>query len=42
MDRKRRRFSPEKKLEILREHLKNKVLISGIFLNVVSYRWIRE
>lgn len=30
MDRKRRRFSPEKKVEILREHLKNKVPISEL------------
>jgi DNA-binding transcriptional regulator YiaG len=43
MDRKRRRFSPEKKLEILRENLKNKVPISelcqkdvAIFIGVVT------
>jgi transposase len=47
MDEKRRRFSPEKKLEILREHLKNKVSISelceryGIHPNMF-YRWEKQ
>lgn len=47
MDRKRRRFSPEKKVEILREHLKNKIPISelcqkyGIHPNLF-YRWEKE
>lgn len=47
MDEKRRRFSPEKKLEILREHLKNRVPISelckryGIHPNMF-YRWEKQ
>jgi len=47
MDRKRRRFSSEKKVEILREHLKNKVPISelcqkyGLHPNLF-YRWEKE
>lgn len=47
MDEKRQRFSPEKKTEILREHLKNQVPISelcekyGIHPNVF-YRWEKQ
>ncbi len=47
MDEKRRQFNPEKKLEILREYLKNRVPISdlcakyGIHPNVV-YRWEKQ
>ncbi|MBE0432317.1 transposase [candidate division WOR-3 bacterium] len=47
MDEKRRRFSPEKKVAILREHLKNKMPISelcekyGMHPNVF-YRWEKE
>ena len=47
MDRKRRRFSPEKKVEILREHLKNKVPISELSQKyglhpTLFYRWETE
>lgn len=47
MEGKRRHFSPEKKVEILREHLKNKVPISelcekyGLHPNLF-YRWEKE
>lgn len=47
MDEKRRYFKPEQKMEILREHLKNKVSVSelcekhGIHPNVF-YRWEKE
>ncbi len=47
MESKRQRFSPEKKVEILREHLKNQVPISelcekyGLHPNVF-YRWEKE
>lgn len=47
MEGKRQRFSPEKKVAILREHLKNKVPISelcekyGMHPNVF-YRWEKE
>jgi transposase len=47
MEGRRQRFSPEKKVEILREHLKNKVPISvlcekyGMHPNVF-YRWEKE
>lgn len=47
MESKRQRFSPEKKVEILREHLKNLVPISelcekhGLHPNVF-YRWEKE
>jgi len=47
MDEKRQRFSPEKKLAILRDHLKNKVSISelcakyGIYPNLF-YRWEKQ
>ena len=47
MDDKRQRFSPEKKVEILREHLKNQVPISevcekyGIHPNVF-YHWEKQ
>ena len=47
MEGKRQRFNPEKKVEILREHLKNKVPISelcekyGLHPNVF-YRWEKE
>ncbi len=47
MDRKRRRFSSEKKVEILREHLKNKVPISELCQKYdlypnLFYRWEKE
>jgi len=47
MDEKRRRFSPEKKLEILREHLKNRVPISGLCKRYgihpnMFYRWEKQ
>lgn len=47
MEGKRQRFSPEKKVEILREHLKNQVPISelcekyGVHPNLL-YRWEKE
>ncbi len=47
MDGKRQRFSPEKKVEILREHFKNQVPVSelcekyGIYPNLF-YRWEKQ
>lgn len=47
MNEKRQRFNPEKKVEILREHLKNQVPISelckryGIHPNIF-YRWEKQ
>lgn len=47
MDEKRQRFSPEKKIEILREHLKNHVSVAelcekyGIHPNVF-YHWEKQ